>query len=416
MTWLLACAFLTLSPLAVLTLLGTRRLARSARQEIPPPCAPWPRVSLIVPVAGRPEGLAAELTSLLTQDYPGYEVLVITASSGEPAVAVIRELLGRFPHLRHVVSGPARGCGQKNHNLLAGLKRADSRSEVIAFCDRGRLAPAAFLRHLVAPLREGAQVASGYHRLHPEKPCLAALARAAVVFVLRLTREFPALMQPWGGATALRRDLVASLGIPALWSRTVVDDVSLAARLKERRIRVVSAAGALLTTPVAPESWGEAVAWLARQWLYLKYYLPGTWLAAGLLVHLTLALMAALGVQLLVTPFLGVGLHTFLAAGYVGAMSLLCARLHRLLQPPGRGGLALLLWPAALLLAAWAHLASGLRHSLCWQGLTYRLGCGGEVRQIWRTDSSDSPRRGRCAPAGAGKGHGKPEAYTWFSM
>ncbi len=407
MEWLLAgVMILSLAPLAALTLVGGRRLARSASQEPPPPGPPWPRLSLIVPVAGRPEGLAAELTSLLTQDYPGYEVLVITASSGEPAVPVIRELLGRFPHLRHVVSGPARGCGQKNHNLLAGLRLADQRSQVIAFCDRGRLAPAAFLRHLVAPLREGAQVASGYHRLHPEKPGLAALARAAVVGVLCLTREFPALMQPWGGATALRRDLVTSLGLPGLWARTVVDDVSLAARLKQRRMPVVSAPGALLRTPVAAETWGQAVAWLTRQWLYLKYCLPGTWLAGGLLVHLTLALTAASGLHLLATPFGGAGPETLLAAGYLGAMSLLWLRLHRLLQPPAREGLALLLWPAALVLAAWAHLASGFTHVLHWQGLAYRVGLGGEVRRIWRADSAPdgAPRRG------AGLRRKQPEA------
>jgi cellulose synthase/poly-beta-1,6-N-acetylglucosamine synthase-like glycosyltransferase len=357
-----------------------------------------------VPVAGPPEGLAAELTTLLTQDYPDYEVLVVTARLDEPTVPVILELLRRYPQLRHVVSGPARSCGQKNHNLLAGLGLADPRSRVIAFCDRGRLGPPDFLRHLVAPLLAGAQVASGYHRLHPDKPCLAALARAAVVLMLRLTREFPVLMQPWGGATALRRELFTSLGIPALWARTVVDDVSLAARLKKCRVPVVSAPGALLTTPVAPETWGQAVAWLTRQWLYLKYYFPGTWLGAGLLVHLTLALTAAVGLQLLMTPLLGVSLETCLAAGYVGALSLLCARLHSLLQPPGRKGQALLLWPSAWVLAAWAHLASGVTHVLRWQGLAYRMGLGGEVRQIWRTNSSNSPAPGSVLGRGGKEG------------
>lgn len=382
MVWAFAAAvLLTLGPLAALILLGAGRLARSL-DDPPPPGAPWPRLSLIIPVAGPPEGLAAELSSLLTQDYPDYEVLVVTARPDEPGVPVILDLMRRFRHLRHVVSGPARGCGQKNHNLLAGLQLADPRAKVLAFCDRGRLAPADFLRHLVAPLREGARVASGYHRLHPDKPCLAALARAAVVLVLRLSREFPALMQPWGGATALRRELFTSLGIPALWARTVVDDVSLAARLKKHRVPVVSVPGALLTTPAAPETWGQAVAWLTRQWLYLKYHFPGTWLGAGLLIHLTLVLTAVSVFHLLVTPFRGGGMEPFLAAGYVGALGLLCVRLHRLLEPPVRRGLAALIWPAALALAAWAHLASGFTPILRWQGLAYRVGLGGEVREI----------------------------------
>jgi len=88
----------------------------------------------------------------------------------------------------------------------------------------------------------------------------------------------------------------------------------------------------------------------------------------------------------------------------VGALSLLCTRLHRLLQTPVRRGQALLLWPAALLLAAWAHLASGVTHVLRWQGLAYRMGLGGEVRQIWRTDSSDSPAAGSVLGLGGKEG------------
>ncbi|MCL6622518.1 MAG: glycosyltransferase [Syntrophobacterales bacterium] len=387
MVWLTVALLLSLAPLTWLVLAGSRRLARRGVPEVPPPTAPWPRVSLIVPVTGRPEGLAEELTSLLTQDYPDCEILVITASPDEPAVPVIRELLGRFPQMRHGVSGLARGCGQKNHNLLAGLRLADPSSPVIAFCDRGRLAPPDFLRHLVAPLLGKAGVASGYHVLCPMEPCLALWARAAVVLVLRLTREFPALMQPWGGATAIRRELLLRLDLPALWARTVVDDVSLAARLKAHRLPVAPAPGALLLTPAAAETWGQARAWLTRQWLYLKYYLPGTWLAAGLLVHLTLALAAAALLLLLFTPFRGLGPLTGAAAGYLAALGLLVARLHGLLKHPDRGGLAWLTWPAALALASVAHLASALRHSLVWHGWVYRLGCGGEVRRIWRAES-----------------------------
>ena len=57
---------------------GSRVLAPEARRYEPDQPERWPRLALIVPVAGAPPGLAQRLTALLHQDYPDYQVIFAT--------------------------------------------------------------------------------------------------------------------------------------------------------------------------------------------------------------------------------------------------------------------------------------------------------------------------------------------------
>ena len=136
-----------------------------------------------------------------------------------------------------------------------------------------------------------AEVTSGYHQVIAADPGIAALGRAISVLALYLTKGFRRLNQPWGGATAIRRRLFEELAVAQVWAENVVDDVSLAARLVRAGLPVGLARGASLDTPIEDETLAGWRDWLTRQWLYLKFCMPVTWLAAGLLVHLHLALV-----------------------------------------------------------------------------------------------------------------------------
>ena len=108
--------------LVALILMGGRGLTPGVRGTGGDPPGPWPPVALIVPVTGGASGLQAQLASLLTQDYPDYQVIFVTHSPADPATPIILDLIRRHPGARHVISGRAATCGQKNHNLLAGLR------------------------------------------------------------------------------------------------------------------------------------------------------------------------------------------------------------------------------------------------------------------------------------------------------
>jgi len=363
---------------------GSRALGPKAREEEADPTWRWPRVALMVPVAGAPPGLAERLEALLDQDYPDYQVIFATRDRDDPATRVIASLIWGRPHARLVVSGPARTCGQKNANLLAGIRLAGEDLEVLAFCDSNQGASPDFLRRLVAPVARGeGQVASGYHHVIPGDARLATWGRAVSVLILYLTKAITWLNQPWGGATAIRRDLFFALGVDRLWAETVVDDVSLAARLVRARIPVRLSPGAVLATPVSGETLATWESWLFRQWIYLKYYLPGSWLAAGALMHLLTCLTLASAVGLLVTPW---GWVTpggaLISLGFLAVLSVLALALRRLHPCPGPWPLWLAAFLAALCLASWVHVRTCLTQKISWRGLTYRVDWRGKVTSV----------------------------------
>ena len=381
---ILTAMLLVLLALAVLIFVGGQPL----RAEVGELAGPWPKVSVLVPVTGAAAGLEVRLQRLLCQDYPDYQVVFTTRDATDPATAIIRSLLPNFPRARHVLAGPARGCGQKNQNLLAAVKLVGRTPEILVFCDSNQDASASWLKELVAPMVRGeVQVSSGFHHVIAREPGIVALGRAVTVLALYLTRGFRCLNQPWGGATAIRRSLFENLEVARLWAENIVDDVSLAARLVEAGLSVGIPRGASLHTPLDHESLAGWQDWLVRQWLYLKFCMPATWLAGGLLVHLVAALVVLAGARLLLLPLGAVAAGPALAgalflAGLTG-LGIALRSYH-----PRSGPLAKWLpaYFAALGLASWCHLKTLFTMEMHWRGMVYRVGWRGRVVEIVRSE------------------------------
>jgi len=369
--------------LSGLLLLGGRALGPKQTDIAATEPASWPAAALIVPVAGAAADLAANLGSLLTQDYPDYQVILATRDLADPATPVIAALIPAYPRARLVVSGPATSCGQKNHNLLAGLKAAGEAPEILVFCDATRQAPSDWLKGLILPIVQGQEeVVSGYHQVLPPDQRLAAWGRAITVLFLYLTKGISWLNQTWGGGTAITRRAFESLQVARLWAHNVVDDVSLAALLQEKGLRVGLAAGGSLTTRIKNENLRTWQDWLIRQWIYLKFCQPGAWLAVGLLFYL-LAGLVFLSALMLLAPLLGFTLLSpwpgavFLAA--LTGLGIFLKTLHP--RPP-----SLVIWLpafyAAIFMAAWCHLLNWGEREIHWRGITYRVGRKGWVVEI----------------------------------
>lgn len=363
-----------------LLLLGGRALALGKSEISPDNPGPWPAAALIVPVAGAAADLAANLRSVLTQDYPDYQVIFATRDLADPATRVIAALIPEHPRSRLILSGPAVGCGQKNHNLLAGIKAVGETPEILVFCDATRLAPAHWLKSMILPLVRGeAPVVSGYHHVLPRDQRLAAWGRVITVLFLYLTKGISLFNQPWGGATAIKRRLFEDLQVGRLWAANVVDDVSLAALLQEKGLRVGLAPGDTLITPISGDTltaWGD---WLTRQWLYLKFCLPATWLAVGLLFYLLAGLVFLSGLMLLAAA-LGFSPASFWpGAFFLAALTGLSVALSALHPQPAPLRIWVLAFYAAIFVAVWCHLRTWRLRELHWRGITYRVGWKGRV-------------------------------------
>lgn len=373
--------------LVALSFLGLAREGGKLLRRPPepvPPSLPWPRVSMIVPADGFHPAAGAGLASLVAQDYPAFELIFVTATRDAPNVPFIREAIETRGTARHVVSGPAARCGQKNHNLLAGIEAADPDTEILVFCDAGRTAPAHFLKALVAPIVLGrARVSSGYHHLAPQTETVTNAGRAATVLVLYLTRGFKGLIQPWGGATAIRRSTFNELKIGDMWAQNIVDDVSLSALLNRYDLPARAAPGATLITSLAepvPESW---TLWLTRQLLFLKFCRPGVFLAAG-------AYFLSLAIAMISAGTFAAGSlwgHFTLWQGSAGFLFLLFFlwtgwKIHSHHPRPFRP----VVWLAGFSAIAWtgcrAFVLAAFSSEITWMKTRYRIGRGGRVRSV----------------------------------
>jgi len=344
----------------------------------------YPRAALIVPLTGDSPEMQAALTSLLTQSYPNYETLLVTRDLEDPATALAQRLLARHPRGRHIVSGPAAGCSQKNHNILAAIGVLDDAVEILVFCDSTHQAPPDFLRELIRPLATGAAVlTSGFHRIIPGDARVATLGRLQTVLTLHLLHGFPAIALPWGGATAMLRYIFRDSGVARVLRGNVLDDFPLGLYLLKFGIRTVPVATAILNTPRRGETLSGWSTWLTRQMLYVKYIMPGTWLAAalagGVLAGpILLSVLAGLGGLMgLVPPPLAL-----VSLGFLLALTALGAWCRTLVPQPVPLGAWLLGFYANIFMACWCYLKTWRTDTIAWRGISYRVTWGGRVREI----------------------------------
>src|SRR5437870_314161 len=142
------------------SLCGGIRFARYVRAELVreyPEFTPF--VTVLVPCRGLDEGLKENLSAIFFQDYPAFEIIVVTDSADDPALAVVEEVRAMMDEhvgasVRIVIAGPAMDCGQKVHNLRLAVDKANSHAEVFAFVDTDVRPPHTWLRLLVRPLFE----------------------------------------------------------------------------------------------------------------------------------------------------------------------------------------------------------------------------------------------------------------------
>ncbi|MFH1090443.1 MAG: glycosyltransferase family 2 protein [Pseudomonadota bacterium] len=370
--------------LAFTFLVGGGNIRRRTSGVPTGPAQKQPRVSLIIPAAGDNPALADCLSSLLAQNYPHYEIIVVTQSLEDPAWEAARKAAAGRPEIKHVTSGRAFSCGQKNHNLLAGVREAAPDSEIFVFADSTRLAEPQWLSELVRPIILGrAAVTSGYHHVIPQDHRVLTLARAVAVLGLYITRGIPGLNQPWGGGTAVGRTTFEDLKVAQMWSKNVVDDVSLALLLKKAGVAALSVPGACLHTPLEGETPAGLRRWAARQWMYLKLYFPGTWLAGGLFAHLNnLVILTAFFQVLTAASGLGPLYQVFTGGLFLASYTTLGLTMRIFHPSPG----PILSWLAAVyaasLMASLSHLTTMFAQKLSWKGITYHLAPDGQVREI----------------------------------
>lgn len=391
-TILLVCYFFAAVSLwlGLLSLLNGVRFVRYLQEELAkeePEFTPF--ATVFVPCRGMDQGLKENFDSLLNQDYPAFEIVLVSDAPDDPALAIFKQARHSFagqtgPLIQTVVAGAATDSGQKVHNLRVAVNAADPQSEVFVFTDTDARAQKFWLRSLVAPLLdETIGVTTGYRWFVPIKGGFAShlqsVWNAAIASALgkRGDKNFC-----WGGSTGIRRETFEALRIAERWRGTVSDDF-VATRVLHEAGRPIKFVPHCLTPSFEDCSLSKLIAFTTRQLKITRVYAPHLWkpvLIGSVIFALTffggsalVAARAAAGLSF-ATPLVLV-----LMIFAMGAVkSHLRLRAVALVIPDARVKTVsttlahITLWPVASLLFLYNALAA-ISRRIKWRGFTYEL-------------------------------------------
>jgi len=113
-----------------------------------------PRVTILKPIAGLDEDLAANLESFAHLDYPSFEILIGVADASDPALPALHAFVARHPELDvRILQTDEREALNPKVAQLIGLER-HARGEILVVSDANvRVAPS-YLMSLVAELSQ----------------------------------------------------------------------------------------------------------------------------------------------------------------------------------------------------------------------------------------------------------------------
>lgn len=377
--------------LGVLSLRGGIRFAAYVHSETGKPLVDYtPFVSVFAPCRGLEDGLEGNLTALLQQDYPAYEIVFISDSVDDSSLALIRKLSeDREPagdvSTKIVIAGLATDSGQKVHNLRAAVPECDLRSEAFVFVDTDARPQAHWLRALVAPLAdENLGAASGYRWFVPLQGRLASHLRsvwnASIASALGANRNNNFC---WGGSTAIRRSTFEELHVVERWRGTVSDDFTLTRVLQEAKLPI-NFVPACLVPALDSCTMPELFEFTNRQLKITRVYAPHLWKPV-LLGSLLFCLVFFGGAVLVIARAMNHDSITILVLllSIIYLLGTLKAhiRMKALLSVMPTYGrelrrgwiFHLLLWPFTSALYLWNALVAAASHRIKWRGITYEL-------------------------------------------
>ena len=120
---------------ALCTFLMIRAVPVLEKEEVPPPQA-WPRLSVIVPACNEADTIESAMGSLLAQDYPNLQIILVDDRSTDGCGEVIDRLAERDDRVRavHVTSLPEGWLGKVNA-MHQALQQADGEFVLLTDAD-----------------------------------------------------------------------------------------------------------------------------------------------------------------------------------------------------------------------------------------------------------------------------------------
>ena len=365
-----------------------RMFRRYAAKRFQPDYAP--RISMFIPCKGTDEFFEANIQTFMQQRYHNATLFFIVESQGDAAYPILRKHVKHAPDAYVVVAGLSNFCGQKNYNLLQGIKASEEQDDVYVFLDALTCLTAQQIQDLVRPLSDPKITASvGFRWNMLRNKTLGERLHAFMIGLQWSAMNCVFAKAIWGGATAIRREDFEKMGVREYWLKTVVDDMTLLQMMFQQKRKTIFVPTCVKETSGTVTTVGGAVCWFKRQALYLKYYLRPLWIS--LLALLAYAAANILCLPLIVTyALLFPGKKILAFAGAKTAFVLLLMICCRLMKRPTNdqhsGWSWFLFSPLYLVLSAWAVMLGTFTRVMRWRGIAYYLTFDGTVKRVARTE------------------------------
>lgn len=217
-------------------------LTRRVRHHLPP--ENYPMVSILVPARNEERSIAKCIGSLLAQDYPLYEVLVLDDQSTDGTRDILKRIAVSHPRLTILDGVPPLG-DQVGKNWACSQLARQAHGELLFFTDADTHHRPDMLRAVVTSLLgEQADLLTGFPRqeVHSwgERLLVPFFSWALLSFIplsLGYRLRLPALSSAVGQLMLFRRDTYQAIGGHESVSTSVVDDLSLVRRINSAHLR-----------------------------------------------------------------------------------------------------------------------------------------------------------------------------------
>jgi ceramide glucosyltransferase len=340
-----------------------------------------PKAAVFVPCKGMEENLDMYLQAMVTQDYPDYTVSFITESEEDPAVPVIREVIGKYPHSRHVVAGRTERCCQKNHNLLKAIE-TDEAGEIFIFADADVKPTQRWIRDLILPLSsKDIPISTGFRWLTPKTLTFWGTIHSMMsAYICTLMSSSKGV---WGGSMAIRRAEYEKFKVGEAWSDAVVDDIRLTQIIIRQRLKRIFVPHCIAVSNNVLTTFRDNLDWFARQLMFLKVYCRPLWLVA-IIVHGLMALLMVATIIVVPLSFHFERLQLFSLSLDIFALAFIFS--IALIKFNYRDTQSALLWALfaipGQMVGFLSFIKSALDKNILWRNILYILNADGSVGSI----------------------------------
>ena len=226
----------------LLVILSNIWITRRVRHHSPP--AVFPMVSVLIPARNEEGSIAGCVRSILAQDYPSFEVLVLDDQSSDGTRAILEKMAISQPALR-ILHGESLSGNQVGKNWACSQLARQAHGELLLFTDADTLYRSDTLKIIVTTLMgERADLLTGFpcQEVHSwgERLLVPFFSWAFLCFIplaLAYKLRLPFLSIAVGQMMLFRREAYLTIGGHESISSSVVDDMSLARQIKAKKLR-----------------------------------------------------------------------------------------------------------------------------------------------------------------------------------